>query len=202
MIPLIDFVLNVDKYIDLIISNYGLLVYAFMFLIIFIETGVVIMPFLPGDSLLFVLGAFAARGQLSLLTLIILLVIAAFVGNITNYLIGRYLGEKVFSKFINPNHLVKTKSFYSKYGDKTLILARFVPIVRTIAPFLAGVGKMPYSKLITFSLLGSILWVVLFVLAGFFFGNIPLIENNLSIVIISIIIVSLIPAVIGYFKNR
>jgi len=202
MIPLIDFVLNVDKYIDLIISNYGLLVYAFMFLIIFIETGVVIMPFLPGDSLLFVLGAFAARGQLSLLTLIILLVIAAFVGNITNYLIGRYLGEKVFSKFINPNHLVKTKSFYSKYGDKTLILARFVPIVRTIAPFLAGVGKMPYSKLITFSLLGSILWVVLFVLAGFFFGNIPLIENNLSIVIISIIIVSLIPAVIGYFKNK
>jgi len=202
MIPLIDFIIHADKYIDLMIVNYGFLVYIFVFLIIFIETGIVIFPFLPGDSLLFVLGAFASRGELSLLVLIISLIIAAFVGNITNYLIGRYLGKKVFSRFIKKKHMDKTEAYYKKYGDKTIVLARFVPIIRTIAPFVAGVGEMPYPRFLSFSLIGSFLWVIIFTIAGFFFGNAPIVKNNLSLFIIAIILVSLIPAVVEYFRVK
>jgi len=202
MIQIIDFILNIDKYIDLIIQSYGLLVYLFVFLIIFVETGLVITPFLPGDSLLFVLGAFASRGQLSLLVLLSILFIAALVGNMTNYFLGRYFGQKVFSRFIKKEHLKRTHSFFDKYGSKTLIIARFVPIIRTIAPFIAGVGKMDYLKFVIFSLIGSFLWVFLIILAGFFFGNIPFVEDNLSLVIITIIILSFIPAIVEYFRNK
>jgi len=202
MIPIIDFILNMDKYLDIIIQNYGSLVYLFAFLIIFIETGIVIFPFLPGDTLLFVLGAFASRGQLSLLVLLSILFIAALLGNVTNYAFGRYLGMKLFSRFIRKEHLTKTHSFFDKYGVKTIVIARFIPIIRTIAPFVAGVGKMNYLRFFIFSLIGSLLWVFLFILAGFFFGNIPFVQHNLSIVILIIIIISLIPAIVEYFRHR
>jgi membrane-associated protein len=202
MIPIVDFIINADKYIDLIIQSYGLLIYLFVFLIIFLETGVVVTPFLPGDSLLFVLGAFASRGELSLFVLFSILFVAALLGNITNYLAGRYLGQKLFSRFIRKEHINKTRSFYAKYGDKTIVLARFIPIIRTFAPFIAGIGKMSYSRFIIFSLIGSLLWVSLFILAGFFFGNLPFIEQNLSLVILVIVILSLIPAIVEYFRNK
>jgi len=202
MIQIIDFILHVDKYIDILIANYGIWVYFLVFLVIFIETGIVIMPFLPGDSLLFVLGAFASRGTLSLWVILISLFIAAVVGDTINYSIGKYFGEKVFSRFIKKEHLDKTRSFYQKYGDKTIVIARFVPIVRTLAPFLAGVARMRYPRFLSFNVIGGLLWVFIFVLAGFFFGNIPIIKDNLSIVIILIIIISVIPAIIEYLRAR
>jgi membrane-associated protein len=199
-----DFIIHIDKYIGLLIQDYGVLTYFIIFLIIFLETGLVITPFLPGDSLIFVVGTFAAQGSFSLLLVLILLSIAAVLGDTINYWIGNYFGEKIFiqKKLIKKEYLHKTKEFYEKHGGKTIILARFIPIIRTFAPFVAGVGKMPYRTFLSFNIIGGLVWVFLFVLAGFFFGNIPLIKENLTIVIFIIILSSFIPVVIEYFKGK
>ena len=199
-----DFIIHIDKYIGLLIQDYGVLTYFIIFLIIFLETGLVITPFLPGDSLIFVVGTFAAQGSFSLLLVLILLSIAAVLGDTINYWIGNYFGEKIFiqKKLIKKEYLHKTKEFYEKHGGKTIILARFIPIIRTFAPFVAGVGKMPYRTFLSFNIIGGLVWVFLFVLAGFFFGNIPLIKENLTIVIFTIILSSFIPVVIEYFKGK
>lgn len=203
-INLFDFILHIDKYIGGFIQAYGPLSYLLIFLIIFLETGLVVTPFLPGDSLLFVTGAFAAQKQFSLMLILIILSFAAILGDTINYWIGNYLGEKIFLEkhLIKKEYLDRTKEFYKKHGGKTIILARFVPIVRTFAPFIAGVGKMAYPTFLSFNIIGGLLWVFLFVLAGFFFGNIPLVKENLSSVILLIIIVSFIPIVVEYLKNR
>lgn len=201
---IVDFILHLDKYLDLVIQNYGVLTYLFLFGIIFLETGLVITPFLPGDSLVFVAGAFAARGVINIFLLWVILCIAAIAGDSLNYWIGDFFGEKIFLKikFFKKEHLDKTKNFYKKYGAKTIIMARFVPIVRTFAPFVAGVGKMDYKKFISYNIIGGIAWVTLFLFAGYFFGQIPIIEKNLTLVIFGIIIISLIPPVIEYLRER
>lgn len=200
----IDFVLHFDRYLGWIISQYGLITYGLLFLIIFVETGIVIAPFLPGDSLLFVAGAFAAQESLNLFALLIILSIAAILGDSLNYWIGNYFGYRIFERkgLIKREYLERTQNFYNKHGGKTIILARFIPIIRTFAPFIAGVGKMEYKKFLSFNILGGIAWVLLFTLAGFFFGRIPLIRDNLSIVIILIILVSLIPPVFEYLRHK
>src|SRR3989338_1873828 len=200
----IDFILHIDKYLGIIIQTYGALTYFIVFLIIFLETGLVIAPFLPGDSLVFVLGAFAAKGYLNLALLFIILSLAAILGDTLNYWIGNYFGERVFAKsrFFKQEYLEKTKSFYQKYGGKTIILARFVPIVRTFAPFVAGIGKMNYFKFLSFNIIGGLIWISLFLFAGFFFGEIPLIEENLTIVIFIIVGISLLPPIIEYLRCR
>ena len=202
MIKIFDIFFNLDKYLSLAIQNYGVFVYLLLFLIIFLETGLVITPFLPGDSLLFVSGALAAAGSLNLAFLLLLMAFAAIIGDTVNYWIGNYFGEKVFSKFIKKEHLERTKSFYEKYGAKTIVLARFVPIIRTFAPFVAGIGKMKYGTFLTYNVIGGISWVVLFVLAGYFFGSIDFVKNNLTIVILLIVVVSIIPIVIEYLKHQ
>ena len=202
---LIDFILHIDEHLSTIIATYGTWTYAVLFAIIFVETGLIIMPFLPGDSLLFAAGAFAARGALDPLLLIVLLSIAAIAGDTVNYWIGRYLGEKALekkSRFINPKHIAKTQQFYDKHGGKAIIFARFMPIVRTFAPFVAGVGRMDYRKFIFYNVVGGITWIVLFVLAGFFFGNIPAVEKNFELVILGIIVLSVTPPVIEYLRAR
>jgi len=199
---LIDFMLHVDLYLTPLIKDYGNFVYVFLFLIIFIETGLVIAPFLPGDSLLFVAGAFAAAGALNIYFLFLLLSLAAIIGDSVNYFIGRFFGENVFSRFIRDKHMERTKNFFNRHGKKTIVLARFVPIIRTFAPFVAGVGKMNYGSFLSYNIIGGIAWVAIFTFAGYFFGNIPLIKDNLSMVAILIIIISAIPIVIEYIKSR
>jgi membrane-associated protein len=201
---IINIFLHLDVYLGEVISQYRIGVYILLFLIIFVETGVVIMPFLPGDSLLFAAGSFAALGSLHLSVLLISLIVAAILGDSLNYAIGRRLGRKAFSpnrRFLNHNHLRMTEDFYAKHGNKTLILARFIPIVRTIAPFVAGVGNMNYSKFLFYNIAGALIWVILFTVGGYFFGNIPIVKENFSLVIIAIIIVSLLPIVIGAIKT-
>ncbi len=196
--------MHIDKYLSAIIKTHGPLTYLILFIIIFLETGFVITPFLPGDSLLFVAGAFAAQGSVNILLLFIILALAAILGDTVNYWIGNYFGKGMEkSKFIKPEYINKTQNFYDKYGGKTIILARFVPIIRTFAPFVAGIGKMEYRKFISFNIIGGIIWVALFLFTGYFFGAIPIIKENLSIVIIIIIAISLIPIIIEYLKlNR
>lgn len=205
MVNIIDFVLHVDKYIAIMIQNYGSFVYVLLFLIIFLETGLVITPFLPGDSLLFVAGTFAARGVFDVLVLFFLLALAAILGDTANYWIGKTLGERLFlrKKLIKKEHLDKTHEFYRKHGGKTIILARFIPIIRTFAPFVAGVGKMSYGKFLSYNAVGGVAWVAIFVFGGYFFGNIPFIQNNLSWVIIGIIVLSLLPLIIkAIFRKK
>ena len=203
----IDFILHIDKHLQEFIIEYDILVYAFLFLIIFVETGLVIMPFLPGDSLLFAAGMFAAQGSLNLPLVLILLLVAAFSGDNVNYFVGRFLGHKalklkLFGKqLVRKEHLDKTHSFYEKYGAKTIIIARFVPIVRTLTPFVAGVGSMTYRTFISFSLLGAVLWVVGVTLAGYFLGGIPLIKDNFEKVVFIIVFISVLPILIGLVKN-
>ena len=202
----IDIVLHLDVYLDMLVNNYGPWIYAILFLVIFCETGLVVMPFLPGDSLLFIAGAVAAGGGMDPVLLAGLLMLAAILGDSTNYIIGRTAGEKLFSnpnsKIFRRDYLQKTHDFYDRHGGKTVTLARFLPILRTFAPFVAGVGKMPYPRFFMFSILGTILWVGGLVTLGYFFGNVPFIKKNLSLLVVFIILLSLIPMIIGVFRSR
>ena len=204
----IDIVLHLDKHLALLVQQYGLWIYGILFVIIFSETGFVVTPFLPGDSLLFVAGALAALGEggMDIFVLMGVLSSAAILGNTVNYHVGRYLGPKVFhwenSRFFNRDALVKTHAFYEKHGGKTLIISRFLPLFRTFAPFVAGIGAMSYTKFTIFNLIGAIAWVVSLCLAGYWLGNLPWVKTNLSLIIIGIIVLSLIPIGIGYLKNK
>ncbi|HEX9902829.1 MAG TPA: DedA family protein [Acidobacteriota bacterium] len=202
----IDFVLHLDTHLGHLIQQYHNWIYAILFTIIFCETGLVVTPFLPGDSLLFAAGAFAAAGSLKLAWLLLLLAAAAILGDTVNYWIGHYVGPKVFHKektpFFKKKYLDRTHAFYEKYGGQTIIIARFVPIIRTFAPFVAGVGRMTYWRFISFNVIGGVAWVALFVLAGYFFGNIPFVKKNFSLVIMAIILVSLVPGIVEYIRHR
>ncbi len=202
---LIDLFLHLDTYLSEIIQNYGVWTYALLFIVIFMETGLVVTPFLPGDSLLFAAGTFAALGSLNVWLLFILLFSAAVLGDTVNYWIGHALGPRVFdmnSRFLKREYLERTQRFYDKHGGKTIVLARFVPIVRTFAPFVAGVGTMEYGRFILFNVLGAFLWTGLFTFGGYFFGNIPFVRDNFEFVIIAIILISVVPMVIEYIRNR
>lgn len=202
---IVDLFLHLDTHLAMVIAHYGAWTYALLFVILFCETGLVVTPFLPGDSLLFAAGAFAAQGSLHIVPLALLLLVAAIVGDGVNYWIGSRFGQLLLARrtrWINPAHIARTQAFYEKYGSKTIVLARFVPIVRTIAPFVAGIGRMGYGKFITYNIVGAILWVCLFLGAGYFFGNIPLVEKNFTLVIFAIIGVSLIPGVVEFIRQR
>jgi membrane-associated protein len=202
----IEFVLHIDRHLSAIIQQFGAWTYAILFAVIFIETGLVVMPFLPGDSLLFAAGTFAALGALDVRLLIALLAVAAVVGDTVNYWIGHRIGEKAFSRedarFFKKEYLDRTHAFYEKHGGKTIIIARFVPIIRTFAPFVAGIGKMSYGRFLSFNVIGGVGWVVLLVGTGYFFGNIPFIRKNFSIAILAIILISTVPIAVEYFRHR
>ncbi len=202
----IDIVLHLDKHLQMLVQNYGTWVYLILFAIVFCETGLVVTPFLPGDSLLFVAGALAAAGGMNVHLLVVLLIIAAILGDAVNYSIGRYLGPKVFhdegSRFLNRAYLNKAHEFYERHGGKTIIIARFIPIIRTYAPFVAGIGSMPYPRFAMFNVVGAVIWVVSLAYAGFFFGNIPWVKSNLSLVIITIIILSILPAIAEVLRQK
>lgn len=198
-----DFFVNLDKNILSLITAYGSLVYFLLFLVIFLETGLVIAPFLPGDSLIFAVGAIAGMGALNIFILFFVLFSAAILGDTVNYYIGRYFGLKLFNhRWIKREYFHKTQEFYENHGGKTIIIARFIPIIRTFAPFVAGVGKMNYPKFLFYNILGGILWVCLFLFGGYLFGNIPLIKENFTIVILLIVFLSLIPVIIHLFKRK
>ena len=193
----IDFILHVDKYVGSMISNYGNLTYLIIFLVIFFETGLVITPFLPGDSLLFVVGAFSSQGYLDAVSVFLILCLAAIIGDTVNYWIGNYFGEKVFSKsrFFKREYLERTKEFYKKQGAKTIVLARFMPIIRTFAPFVAGIGKMRYWIFLSYNIIGALCWSCVFIFGGFFFGNIPWVKTHFGFLILGIILASLLPLI-------
>ncbi len=201
----LEFLLHAENHLVAFIQNYGVLVYALLFIIIFCETGLVVTPFLPGDSLLFAVGALTAQGLMQWEIVVPVLLVAAILGDSVNYAIGKWIGPRVFhfedSRFFKKEYLMKAHAFYEKYGGQAIILARFVPIVRTFAPFVAGVGTMNYAKFITFNISGAILWVGLFVGAGYFFGNLPFVRENMKIVILGIIIVSVAPIAWEVFKS-
>ncbi len=203
---LVDIFLHLDNYLGAFLNAYGLWVYALLFAIIFAETGFVVTPFLPGDSLLFVAGTLAAAGGLDVQWLIPLLITASFGGDNTNYWIGHHLGPRVFrrngSRLLNHEHLDRTRDFYNRHGGKTILLARFLPILRTFAPFVAGIGHMPYARFLAFSFAGSVLWIGLFVLTGYFFGHLPVVRKNLTLVMLVIIIVSILPGAIAWLRHR
>jgi len=203
---LLDFVLHLDRHLINVVAQYGIVTYGFLFLIIFAETGLVITPFLPGDSLLFATGALAALGSLNIFLTIIVLIIAAVLGDTVNYWIGHFFGQKIIDSphipFINQGHIDKTQAFYAKHGGKTILLARFVPIIRTFAPFVAGVSKMDYTTFLSYNLLGGALWVAVVTLAGFFFGNIPMVKENFSIVILAIVTISFLPMLFEFVKSK
>jgi membrane-associated protein len=202
---LINFILHIDQHLQEIISQYGTLTYLILFLIVFCETGLVVMPLLPGDSLLFAAGTFAALGSLNPWVLILILCIAAIGGDTVNYWIGRWVGPRAFSgriRWLRQDYLQRTQEFYHKHGGKTIVLARFVPIIRTFAPFVAGVGQMDYARFIGYNVGGGILWVVLFTLGGYLFGNLPAVRENFSLVVLGIIGVSMIPLVTEWIKAR
>lgn len=202
---LIDFVLHLDEHLSIIIQNFGVWTYLLLFLIIFLETGVVITPFLPGDSLLFAAGAFAALGALNIWVLFALLSLAAILGDTVNYWIGHYIGPRAFSgniRFLKREYLDRTHAFYEKHGGKTIILARFIPIIRTFAPFVAGIGAMTYDKFIVYNVSGAILWVGLFLFGGYFFGNLPFVKDNFTVVILAIIGISVLPGVVEFLRER
>jgi membrane-associated protein len=202
---LIDFILHIDKHLFEIVQQYQSWTYGILFLIVFAETGLIVTPFLPGDSLLFAAGTLAGAGQLNPLMIIGLLFIAAFTGDQTNYFVGNYIGPKVFDmniRFLKKEYLMQTHEFYEKHGGKTVIIARFMPIIRTFAPFVAGVGSMTYKKFITFSILGNLLWINLFVWLGFLFGNLDFVKNNFSLFTLGIIGVSVMPMAIGIIRAK
>jgi membrane-associated protein len=204
---LVDVFLHLDRYLGMFLHDYGLWVYALLFAIIFAETGFVVTPFLPGDSLLFVAGTLAAAGGgLDVQWLIPLLIAASFGGDNTNYWIGHHLGPRVFrhdgSRLLNHQYLDRTRAFYDRHGGKTILLARFLPILRTFAPFVAGIGRMPYARFLAFSFTGSVLWIGLFVLAGYFFGHLPVVRKNLTLVMLGIIVISILPGAIAWLRHR
>jgi len=199
-----SFFLHIDVHLHNITENYGVLTYGILFLAVFIETGIVIMPLLPGDSLLFAVGALSARGSLQLPLIIGLLCAAAIIGDTVNYWIGKTIGPRVFtanSRFLKKSYMDKTQAFYDRHGAKTIIFARFVPIVRTFAPFIAGVGQMAYGKFLAYNVIGGVIWVLLFTLLGYFFGNLPAVESNFSLIILGIIGVSFLPPIFDYLKK-
>lgn len=202
----IDFLIHLDKYLPVIIESFGIWAYVIVFLVIFCETGLVVTPVLPGDSLLFALGTLAALGALHIEALLILLCIAAIAGDSVNYAIGHYIGPKVFhfddSRFFKKKYLIKTHEFYERHGGKTIIIARFMPIIRTFAPFVAGVGAMTYGKFILYNVVGGIAWVCLCLLGGYFFGNLPIVKNNFTLVIVAIVIISVMPGFIAYARQQ
>lgn len=202
----LDLLLHLDRHLLWVLQHYGLWIYALLFLIVFVETGLVVAPFLPGDSLLFVAGALAAAGGLDVFAVGGLLILAAILGDSLNYTIGKYLGPKVFQRpdgrFFKREHLDRTHAFYDRHGGKTVVIARFVPIVRTFAPFVAGIGRMPYPRFLAYNVGGAVLWVVSLVGAGYFFGNVPFIKNNLTAVILGIIVLSLVPVFVETWRHR
>ena len=202
----IDIILHLDVYLDMLVNNYGPWIYAILFLVIFCETGLVVMPFLPGDSLLFIAGAVAAGGGMDPVLLGGLLMLAAIMGDSTNYVIGRTAGERLFnnpnSKIFRRDYLQRTHEFYERHGGKTVTLARFLPILRTFAPFVAGIAHMHYPRFLGFSVAGSILWVGGLVTLGYFFGNVPFIKQHLSLMVVGIIILSLVPMILGLLRGR
>lgn len=201
-----DFILNIDRHLAGLSAQYGGWIYAILFLIVFCETGLVVTPFLPGDSLLFAAGGIAAVGGMNIHAMVLLLVAAAIIGDAVNFTVGKYFGAKLFanpdSKIFKRSYLEKTHQFYEKYGGKTIIIARFVPIVRTFAPFVAGMANMHYGRFIRYNVIGAVLWVVLFSYAGYFFANIPLVKNNLGLVLAAIIVISVLPGVIEIIRAK
>lgn len=204
---LFDFVLHLDEHLTVFVANYGLWIYALLFLVIFCETGLVVTPFLPGDSLLFLAGALAARPEAGLNAhlLVVLLIIAAVLGDATNYMIGRYFGKKLFSnpdsKLFRQSHLEKTHDFFERYGGKTIIIARFIPIIRTFAPFVAGMAKMSYRRFALYNVAGGVIWVVFFIYLGLMIGNFPWVQENLKLLILAIMIISVMPAVYEVLRH-
>ena len=202
----VDIFMHLDKHLGSVIQSYGIWTYLILFLIIFCETGLVITPILPGDSLLFAAGAFAAIGALEVMWLFVLLTIAAIGGDTINYWIGKYMGPKIFHKekvrFLNREYLDRTHQFYEKHGGKTIIIARFMPIIRTFAPFVAGIGRMTYLHFISYNVIGGIIWIASFVFGGYFFGNIPVVKRNFTLVIMAIIVLSIMPGIIEFLRHR
>lgn len=205
-VKFIDIVMHLDKYLSVIIKQYGIGTYLILFILVFCETGLVVTPFLPGDSVIFACGAFAAIKSLNIWSLYGLFFMAAFLGDTANYFIGKKIGTGIFEKenpkLINKEHLIKAHNFYEKHGSITIVIARFIPIIRTFAPFVAGIGEMKYSKFISYNLLGGFLWVSLFLGGGYFFGNLPVIQKHFTYVLIAIILVSISPAVIAFIKEK
>ncbi len=202
---MIDFILHFDDQLIWLIQNYGVWIYAMVFVVIFCETGLVIAPFLPGDSLLFLLGAFAATGHLDLPLILAIIAVAGILGDTTNYHIGKVIGPRIFrsenSRLFNKKYIQQTQEFYDTYGAKTLVIARFLPIIRTFAPFVAGIGSMNYQKFLFWNVAGALLWTFTFVIAGYIFGNIPFIKDNLTLLVLGIIAVSVVPALISYLRS-
>jgi len=200
-----DIFINLDKHLSAVIMEYGVVTYAILFIIIFCETGLVVTPFLPGDSLLFAAGTFAALGALNIVWLFCLLLLAAMSGNTTNYWIGYFVGPKIFHKedvrFLNKAYLERTRQFYEKHGGRTIIIARFMPIIRTFAPFVAGIGKMTYTRFISYDIVGGATWVGACVFSGYLFGNIQVVKRNFSLVILVIIFISVLPGLIGFIRH-
>ena len=203
---IIDFILHIDQHLTELAAQYGVWIYGILFLIIFCETGLVVMPLLPGDSLLFAAGSIAAIGEMNIHLMVVLLIIAAILGDAVNFMIGKFFGEKLFanpnSKIFKQSHLQKTQQFYAKHGGKTIIMARFIPIVRTFAPFVAGMGHMSYHHFLAYNVIGGVLWVTIFSYLGYFFGNMDIVKDNLSLVLVAIIVLSILPAIIEIIRHK
>ncbi|MBI5001739.1 MAG: DedA family protein [Euryarchaeota archaeon] len=203
---LVDFIVNLGDHLSALISQYGLLTYALLFLIVFLETGIVVFPFLPGDSLIFAAGALAAMGAMDPLVLLVVFISAAILGDTVNYWIGWYTGPKIFRgekvRFLKKEYLEKAKAFYEMHGGKTIFLARFMPIIRTFAPFVAGMGTMNYRRFIAYNVAGGAAWVSLFMALGYWFGNLPFVQHNFTLVLLAIIIISFVPGILGYLYER
>jgi membrane-associated protein len=202
----IDLILHLDQHLLELARTYGVWIYAILFLIVFLETGVVVTPFLPGDSLLFVAGTIAAAGEMNVHGLALLLIAAAILGDSLNYAIGRYLGPRVFrfedTRFFKRAYIDRTHAFFERHGGKTIIIARFIPIIRTYAPFVAGIGAMAYGRFLVFNVTGAVLWVLLLAYAGYFFGNLAVVKNNLTLVILGIIVLSILPGIVEFVRAR
>ena len=203
---IIDFILHIDQHLTELAAQYVVWIYGILFLIIFCETGLVVMPLLPGDSLLFAAGSIAAIGEMNIHLMVVLLIIAAILGDAVNFMIGKFFGEKLFanpnSKIFKQSHLQKTQQFYAKHGGKTIILARFIPIVRTFAPFVAGMGHMTYHHFLAYNVIGGVLWVTIFSYLGYFFGNLPIVKDNLSLVLVAIIVLSILPGIVEIIRHK